>query len=101
MTLHAVIGAGHAQGIQIIGDAAAGLTLLARQAEDATNHFGGRQIHARQGFLGEDQPGLPLAARLAITKRQPAAQPAAALGHALRAGQGTLADDLALVGGKA
>jgi len=66
--IYAVTGTRHAQGIQIIGDAAAGLTLLRRHAEDATNHFGGRQVHARQGFLGDDQSGLPLAARLAITK---------------------------------
>jgi hypothetical protein len=99
--IYAVTGARHAQGIQIIGHAAAGLTLLRRHAEDATNHFGGRHIHARQGSLGEDQPGLPLAARLAITKGQPAAQPAAALGHALRAGQGALPDDFPFVGGKA
>lgn len=33
--------------------------------------------------------------------RQSAVQPAAALGHALRASQGTFADDFTLVGGKA
>ena len=93
--------ASYAQGIQIIGDAGAGLTLLGRHAENATNHFGRRHIQARQRFLGEDHPSLPLATGPAITKGQPAAQPTAVLAHALTAGQRTFANDFPFVGGKA
>src|ERR1035438_7894318 len=90
------IGAGGAQLVQALCYEKAGPPLNCRLPVDRSDYIRFRKVVPGDFVLGDNQASVALFTDLAIAKWNHAAHPGARLRDPVRAGNGTLADDIAL-----